>query len=100
MIYTHINKEILESINAEYHDFALKKDSLIGLTKEFSKKSLIQIEEMKFPSLENYLSNHFASALKNSTKLNNQYVCEICQKYVCSTKKSLSAHQRGCKNKT
>lgn len=96
---THINKEILESINIEYQDFALKKDSLIGLTKEFSKKSLIQIEEMKFPSLENYLSNHFASALKNSTKLNNQYVCDICQKYVCSTKKSLSAHQRGCKNK-
>ena len=95
----HINKDVLESINTEYQEFALKKDTLIGITKEFSKKSLLQIEELKFPSLENYLSNHFASPLKNATKLNNQYVCDICEKYVCSTKKSLSAHQRGCKNK-
>jgi len=94
----NISKDILEDINNEYQDFALKKDALIGLTKDFSKKSLLQLEEMKFPSLEKYLSTHFASALKTN-KLNNQYVCDICHTYVCSTKKSLSAHQRGCKNK-
>ena len=93
----NISKDILEDINNEYQEFALKKDSLIGLTKEYSKKSLSQLEDMKFPSLEKYLATHFASALKTN-KLNNQYVCEICNIYVCSTKKSLSAHQRGCKN--
>lgn len=92
-----INKEILEEINKEYHAFALKKDALIGITKEYTKKSIQHLEEMKFPSLENYLSNHFASAQKINTKLNNQYTCDICNKYVSSTKKSLSAHQRGCR---
>jgi len=94
----NISKDVLESINTEYQDFALKKDSLIGITKEFCKKSILQLEELKFPSLENYLSNHFASASKISSKLNNQYTCDICEKYICSTKKSLSAHKRGCKN--
>ena len=74
----------------------MKKDSLIGITKEYCKKSIYQLEELKFPSLENYLSNHFASASKISSKLNNQYTCDICEKYICSTKKSLSAHKRGC----
>jgi hypothetical protein len=95
----NISKDILDSINTEYQSFALKKDTLIGMTKDFSKKSIAQLEELKFPSLDNYLSNHFASATKNATKLNNQYTCEICKIYICSTKKSLSAHQRGCKNK-
>ena len=92
----HISKDVLESINTEYQEFALKKDSLIGITKDYCKKSISQLEELKFPSLENYLSNHFASASKISSKLNNQYTCDICEKYVCSTKKSLSAHKRGC----
>jgi hypothetical protein len=93
---THISRDVLESINTEYQEFALKKDSLIGMTKEYCKKSISQLEELKFPSLENYLSNHFASASKISSKLNNQYTCDICEKYICSTKKSLSAHKRGC----
>lgn len=97
---TVISKEILEEINSEYHEFAIKKDALIGITKEYAKKSIQNLEELKFPSLEKYLSNHFASALKINTKLNNQYTCELCNKYVCSTKKSLSAHQRGCKNQS
>jgi hypothetical protein len=88
---------VLDEINTEYQEFALKKDSLIGMAKDYSKKSIQQLEELKFPSLEKYLSLHYASALK-TTKLNNQYTCDICEKYVCSTKKSLSAHQRGCKN--
>jgi hypothetical protein len=94
----NINKDILEEINNEYQDFAIKKDTLIGITKDFTKKSLQQLEDMKFPSLEKYLSTHFATALRTN-KLNNQYMCDICNLYICSTKKSLSAHQRGCKNK-
>jgi hypothetical protein len=93
---THISRDVLESINTEYQEFALKKDSLIGTTKDYCKKTIAQLEELKFPSLENYLSNHFASASKISSKLNNQYTCDLCEKYVCSTKKSLSAHKRGC----
>jgi hypothetical protein len=92
-----ISREVLDEINTEYQEFAIRKDALIGMAKEYSKKSIQQLEELKFPSLEKYLSLHFASALK-TTKLNYQYTCDICNKYVSTNKKSLSAHQRGCKN--
>jgi hypothetical protein len=94
----NINKEILQEINDQYQEFVTKKDALIGMTKDFSKKALLQLEEMKFPSLEKYLSGYFSSATKTN-RLNNQYVCDICNVYISTTKKSLSAHQRGCKNK-
>ena len=97
VLETNISRDVLNSINTEYQDFALKKDALIGMTKDLCKKSITQLEDLKFPSLENFLSNHFASASKISSKLNNQYTCDICEKYICSTKKSLSAHKRGCK---
>jgi FtsZ-binding cell division protein ZapB len=92
-----ISKELLEEINRDYQQFALKKDTLIGLTKEFSKKSLQNLEEMKLPSLDKYFLSRFASAEKPN-RLKNQYVCEICNVYICSTLKAMSAHKRGCKN--
>jgi len=92
-----ISKELLEEINRDYQQFALKKDTLIGLTKEFSKKSLQNLEEMKLPSLDKYFLSRFASTEKPN-RLKNQYVCEICNVYICSTLKAMSAHKRGCKN--
>ena len=94
-----ISYELLEDINRDFQNFAIQKDTLIGIIKDTNKKALLQIDELKFPSLEKYLSTQFAS-IANITKFTNQYKCELCNLYLCNTKKSLSAHQRGCKNNT
>ena len=94
-----ISNDILEEINKEYQNFAIQKDNLIGILKEANKKSISQVEELKFPNLERYLSNKFASTA-NVTKLNNQFKCDICN-FITNTVKSLSAHKRVHKtNKT
>ena len=93
-----ITKEALEDIYKEYQSFAIHKDTLIGILKDSNKRSLAQVEELKFPGLEKYLATKYASTI-NVTTLSNQYRCDICNSYVCSNKKALSAHQRGCKNK-
>lgn len=93
-----ISKEVLEEINREYQNFATQKDNLTCLFKDHLKKSMTQLEELKFPSLERLLSTRFSSTT-NVTKHSNLFKCEFCNVYVCTTKKSLSAHQRGCKSK-
>jgi hypothetical protein len=92
-----INKFVLDEIYKEYQDFANHKDELIGIIKESNKKTMEKIEEMKFTSLEKYLSDKYASTINTKIKLVNQLKCELCNFYVCNSKKSLSAHQRGCK---
>jgi len=91
-----ISKEILEEINKEYQNFAVHKDNLIGILKDANKKSLAHIEDFKFPTLDKYLSNKFASTA-NVTRLSNQYTCDICNVFTTNTIKSLSAHKRAHK---
>lgn len=95
----NISKEILEEINKEYQQFAVQKDNLIGILKESNKKSLAQIEDFKFPTLDKYLSNKFASTA-NVTRLTHQYTCDICNVFTTNTVKSLSAHKRAHKTST
>jgi hypothetical protein len=94
-----ISKDVLEEINREYQEFAVQKDSLIGVIKDSNKKMLQQVDDMKFPSIEKYLSTKFASTA-NITKLSNQYRCELCSNFVANSIKSLSAHKRACSKKT
>ena len=90
-----ISKEVLEEINREFQAFATQKDSLIGVIKDSNRKMLQQVDDMKFPSIEKYLSTKYASTA-NITKLTNQYRCEICRVFVANSLKSMSAHKRGC----
>lgn len=90
-----ISKEVLEEVNREFQAFAIQKDVLVGLVKDSNKKMLQQIDDMKFPSLDRYLSTKFASNA-NVTKLSNQYRCEICNVFLANSIKSMSAHKRGC----
>ena len=85
----NISNDILNEINKEYQHFATQKSNTIEYLKESNKKSLSHIEELKFPSLEKYLSNKFAS----TSKINNRHRCEYCE-YVTTTLKKLSAHKR------
>jgi len=87
-----ISNDILNDINKEYQNFALQKDVMVGITKDNAKKILSQLDEIKFPSLDKYLSLRFAS-IANVTKLSNQHKCDLCS-FTTSTLKSLSAHRR------
>ena len=52
---------------------------------------LKQIDDLKLPSLEDYLSSKFAFA-------SNKFVCEFCG-FVGKNQQSKSAHLRGCAEK-
>jgi hypothetical protein len=86
-----ITKELLDEINQEYQFFISQKDVLLNVFKDYQKKILTTIEDLKFPNLYKYLSTKYASVKKQC------YVCEICNIFEAPNKKSLSAHQRGCK---
>ena len=84
----NISKEMLEYINVEYQNFVSSKSSLVKLAKEFNQKLIKQIEEIKMPSLENYLSSKYSFS-------SNKFICEFCS-FVGKNQQSKSAHIRGC----
>ena len=83
-----ISKEKLASINTEFQAFVSSKLSLIKLVKDFNQKALRQIEDIKIPSLEEYLSTRFATST-------SKYVCEFCG-FTAKNAAAKSAHLRGC----
>ena len=83
-----ISKEMLEYINAEFQNFTASKTALMKLAKDFNKKFLKQVEEIKMPTLEDYLSTKYAFS-------SNKFVCEYCG-FVGKNQQSKSAHLRGC----
>jgi hypothetical protein len=93
-----IDKSTLLDIYEEYQQIAVQKDNLIGAHKEFGKKISNIIDSLHFNSLGKYLAGHFSCNL-DTAKLSNQLICDICNKYTCTTLKSMSAHKRGCKAK-
>jgi len=84
----NISKETLEYINAEFQNFTLAKMSLTKLAKDFNKKFLKQVEEIKMPTLEDFLSTKYAFS-------SNKFVCEYCG-FIGKNQQSKSAHLRGC----
>lgn len=83
-----ISKEKLSQINSEFQTFVASKLSLIKLVKDFNQKALRQIEDIKIPSLEEYLSTRFATS-------SSKYVCEFCG-FAAKNAAAKSAHLRGC----
>tara|TARA_Y100000591_G_scaffold333260_1_gene375103 strand:- start:23057 stop:24475 length:1419 start_codon:yes stop_codon:yes gene_type:complete len=86
-----ISKEKLNQINSEFQAFVASKLSLIKIVKDFNQKILRQIEDIKIPSLEEYLSTRFATS-------SSKYVCEFCG-FVAKNAAAKSAHLRGCTTK-
>lgn len=91
-----VQKDFLDSLNREYQQYAIVKDNLIGSIQDGYKRQMSLLEDMQLPSLEKYLSLYYANASYN-VKLTHQHKCEYCNLFVAQTKKSLSAHQRACK---
>ena len=88
-----ISKEILDNINEDYKQFLEQKETTIQLTKDFQKKLIVQIENLKMPNLDKYLEPKYAQIRSKG------FTCDICNNYFANTKQSLAAHKRGCARK-
>ena len=86
-----IPKDRLDAINNELQFLINTKLSLISTTKDYTQKMLKQLEELKIPTLEDYLSSRYASAT-------SKFICEHCG-FVAKNKAALAAHKRRCKTK-
>jgi hypothetical protein len=88
-----ISKEILNDINNEYQCCISQKESMMTVLKDFNKKMTSQIEDIKFPELDKYLSQKYAFVKSRC------FNCDICNNFSAGSKQSLSAHKRGCVKK-
>jgi predicted DNA-binding protein (UPF0278 family) len=88
-----ISKEILNDINNEYQMYIQQKETMMTVLKDFSKKMTSQIEDIKFPELDKYLSQKYAYVKSSCFK------CDLCNNFTAGSKQSLSAHKRGCVKK-
>jgi hypothetical protein len=88
----NINKETLDDINKEYQNFINNKLLHIKTIKDFQQKLIAQVEDIKIPALEHFLSKLYASS---SSKENT---CDYCS-YVAKNIRALTAHHRGCAQK-
>jgi hypothetical protein len=86
-----ISKSLLDEINQEYLSFNKQKDDIILMSKDYQKKLIGQLENLKMNALNKYLSTKYSSHEKTG------FTCEYCNVFSASTKKSLSAHVRACK---
>jgi len=90
----NIDKDLLEEINKEYQNFISQKESIINVLKETQKKVFNQLDEIKFPSLDKYLSTKFGAPVhKQGLK------CDLCKNFNANNLKALAAHKRGCNRK-
>ena len=86
-----IPKEKLDAINNEVQYLVTSRLSLITLTKEYNQRMIKQLEEIKLPSLEEFLNTRYATSC-------SKFVCEHCE-FVAKNKAALAAHKRRCKKK-
>jgi hypothetical protein len=98
-----ISTEIMNQINEEYGKFSLQKlafiENLKIMSKEMTKKLTEQIEDMKMPTLNHFLSAKFGNYnVSSSTDTDNALTCKYCKK-VWATKASLASHMKGCVKK-
>lgn len=85
-----IPKEILEDINNEYQKFVSNKQNIMTTIKDFEKRISLQLNDLNFSSLENFLSKRYATIQKN-------LICDICNNYASNSLKSMALHKRACK---
>ena len=86
-----VDKESLNEINREYLNYVVQKGNLLKLLKDYNEKMNIVINELRFPTLEKYLSTKFATS-----SVQSENICKYCEVHV---PKSMSQHYRYCKAK-
>ena len=88
-----IPKDLLDDINREYQYFIMQKESIITGFKEQQKTLLSKLDNIRFESLDKYLSTRYSSCKKQG------YNCDMCNNFNVGTLKGLAAHKRGCSRK-
>jgi len=88
-----LTQEMINEFNEDYQQFLEDKTRNITILKEYYNKQLEQLNEIKLPSIEKFLSLHFA----DNKKLN--HICTFCNTYSSNSKKSVARHERFCKKK-
>jgi len=86
-----IPKDVLDTINSEYYLFMTQKNAVIELFKENQKKVISQMDELRFPCLEKFLSGKFAAPIQKAG-----LKCDLCKGFTANNLKALAAHKRGC----
>jgi hypothetical protein len=86
-----IPKDIMDSINNEYQLFLSQKNAVIEVFKESQKKVLAQVDEIRFPSLDKFLSTKYSAPIQKTG-----LKCDLCKSYSANNLKALAAHKRGC----
>jgi len=89
-----ITKDLLDSINTEYQLFLTQKNAVIDVFKESQKKVLSQIDELRFPCLDKYLSTKYTAPVQKPG-----LKCDMCKCFTANNLKALAAHKRGCARK-
>ena len=82
---------VLNDINKEYQLFISQKEALVGVYKDCQKKVLSQIDELRFPCLDKYLSTKFTTQIQKQG-----FKCDLCKAFNANNLKALAAHKRGC----
>ena len=88
-----VPKDILDDINREYQQFIMQKETIISGFKEQQKTLLARLDDMRFGTLDKYLSTRYSSCKKQG------YNCDMCNNFNVGTLKGLAAHKRGCARK-
>ena len=89
-----VPKEVLDTINIEYQMFLTQKNAVVELLKENQKKILTQIEEIRFPGLDKFLSTKYSAHIQKTG-----LKCDLCKAFNANNLKALAAHKRGCNRK-
>lgn len=82
-----IKKEVLDVINEQYQMFISQKENLLSVAREFQRKIIIQIEDLKLPELTAFLNSKYASIQ------NQEFTCEICNMSFTNNR-SLGSHKK------
>ncbi len=88
-----INQDELSSIQSEFMNFITQRNSLIELTKKFSRETLQTLDSMEIPTLSKILSVHYSNIGQDQS-----LVCNTCG-LIFKNKRSLGSHKKGCKGK-
>ena len=86
-----IKKDVLDSIHKEYNHYRIQKEMLQKMIKDTQSKLLKQVDELKMPDLEHYLSMYYSFS-------SGKFKCQYCD-FISEKKAGIASHERGCKKK-
>lgn len=89
-----IDTELLEKIHLEHQAFITQKDTITQVMKENQRKVLAQLDDLRLPTLDRFLSTKFVV-----TSHKPGLLCNLCKHYYANNLKALAAHKRGCARK-